>query len=75
MKVDVQFNKIGLDDNTLRALHDYIETQTKGTKKTYRFEIGEDAKGVVSGLVALGILGVVAYTTTSIIRVIYGPGS
>ena len=73
--INVMFNKVGLDENTLQLLREYTESQAKGTKKTYRLEVGDEAKGIVSGFVALGVLGIIAYATTSIIKIIYGTGS
>lgn len=74
MKADVKvdFGKIGVDNDTLQVMRDYTDAQSKGLKKTYRFEVGEEAKGVVTGFVAIGVLSILCFTATSIFKTIYG---
>lgn len=73
--VNIKFDKIGLDSDTLNALQVFSEAQAKGAKKIHRFEIDDEAKGVVRGCVAIGVLAIIAYTTTSIFKIIYGTSS
>ena len=77
MKADIKvdFGKIGVDDDTLQVMKEYTNVQSKGLKKTYRFEVGEEAKGVVTGFVTIGVLGILCFTATSIFKTIYGTGS
>lgn len=72
MDVNVNFSKIGLDDNTNKLLTEFNEVQKLGSKKLHRIEIDEYTKGVANGVIALGILGILSMTAYNICKVIWG---
>lgn len=73
MKADlnVAFGKIGLDDDTAKIFNEYIQSQKNGSRKTVRVEVGEEAKSVFNGVITLGVLGILAYATVSICKIVY----
>lgn len=71
MDMDVKIGKIGLDEETARIATDFIEMSKAGSKKTYRFDMGDEVKSVMNGFISLGILITVSITVCSIFKTIY----
>ena len=71
MTMDVNVGKIGLDERTSELAADFIEMSKTGSKKTYRIDMGEEAKSVINNFIALGILITISVAACSIFKTIY----
>ena len=70
--LNIHIDKIGLDEATAKIAEAYIESAKHRTKKTYRLEVGEEAKSVINAGIALGVLGILSYCTVTVFKIIYG---
>lgn len=71
MDMDVKVGKIGLDEKTAEIAMNFIEMNKVGSKKTFRIDMGDEAKAVMNGFISLGILITISITICSIFKTIY----
>ena len=71
-ELNINVSKIGLDDKTTKLAESYIESTKLPSKKVFRLEVDEESKGILKGIIATGIIGIVSLTAVSIFKIIYG---
>lgn len=71
-ELNINVSKIGLDDKTTKLVESYIESTKLPSKKVFRLEVDEESKGILKGIIATGIIGIVSLTAVSIFKTIYG---
>lgn len=71
-ELNINVSKIGLDDKTTKLAESYIESAKLPSKKVFRLEVDEESKGILKGIVATGIIGIISLTAVSIFKTIYG---
>jgi len=69
--LNINFSKVGLDEDSRKLAESYIEASKHPTKKIFRVEIDEDSRKVVKNITVVSVIGIIALTAVSIFKIIY----